>query len=334
MKFRLHIYKFLCVLLLFILLYPNFNSMAAIRKIEYREWKDCYEISNNKIKVIINGTSGGRIMALGRYGSNIIWEDSTIDGKLYKDFLKDTFHVDAGRFDLGPEKITDPIHAKPWAGYWDAKIIDDFTLELSCLDEYGLGLELIRRFTLSTDSSKISIYQSMKNISDEEKSYWFWNRTLLKVGGIAFSPVHPNSKFPDKWNRYIWGDKIQIVSDPNDDGVQIKDSLFVLNSKLAENSKYGTDGAGGWMAYYYKDILFLKRFPHYANKLYGEDGGHTNIYYVSNKGEKQFIEIEPVSPVYKMQPAEKAEFEQEWLLLDIGENIQLKDLVSKIKHEL
>jgi len=309
-------------------------SAAEIQKIEYRSWKDCYEFSNSEIKLIINASSGGRVLVMEKDGVNILWEDSNIDGKTLDDFNEKYFPPDAGRFDIGPGELTSGIHAKPWLGSWHAEIIDSLTLELRCIDEKGLGLELVRRFTLDPENPELKIFQSMKNISNEQKRYWFWNRAFLEIGGVAFSPVNQNSKYPDKWNRYIFGDIDSLASDPTDEGVQIRDSLFILNSLKAENLKYGTDSEEGWMAYHYKNLLFINTFPHYLNETYGEAGKQTNIYFLLNKGERQFIEIEPVSPVFELQPGESGSFEQSWHLLSVSEKKSVKELMPAVNNIL
>lgn len=294
---------------------------AKITRISYRGWDNCYEITNDSLKIIINASSGGRILVVKKHGINFMWEDNSIDGKDYDDYQVESFHPDAGRFDYGPGEVTSSIHKMSWAGPWDAEIIDDYTLQISNTDE-ELGLLSTRKFILDTVYPSLTISLNMENITSDEKQYWFWGRTLLKNGGKLFAPLNPDSNYPDKWTRYIWGDPVTFASDPNDHGVEIVDSLFTLIPGLAENSKYGTDAKTGWMAYGYEGMIFAKTFAYFEGEPYLEDNNHIQIFYAANSGINQFIEMEPVSPAVILQPGESYSFEENWYVFDHQETAE------------
>ena len=66
----------------------------------------------------------------------------------------------------------------------------------------------------------------MKNISSETTEYFFWGRTLVKVGGKLIMPINPESVIPGRWGRYIRDDNEKFKTDPEDPGVAIQGNIF------------------------------------------------------------------------------------------------------------
>jgi hypothetical protein len=304
--------KIIISTILHLVLYSGINH-ASVKKITYRGWDECYLINNEKVKVIINASAMGNVLVYEKNNVNLMWEDSTIDGKTLEDYREANFPVDAGRFDYGPLDITQKIHEITWAGPYHAEIIDDYSIRITSLDDNNMGISTSRLFELHPESSHLKITQTMTNISDSVTRYWFWGRTLVPVGGKLFSPINPNSKWPDKWVRYIWTKPTSFSSDPEDDGVTIEDSLFVLIPEKAENNKYATDAESGWMAYGYKGLIFLKTYQHFPGMRYTTEGELINIFYCTND---RFAEMEPVSPEAVLQPGETYSFVENWYLLN------------------
>lgn len=293
---------------------------ASVEKTSYRGWDECYKLSNGIVEVIINTSTMGNILLYKKNNVNMMWEDSTIDGKTLEDYREKHFHPDAGRFDYGPLDVTQEIHEITWAGPYHAEIINDYALKITSMDDTLMGISTSRLFELAPGSSHLKITQTMTNISDSTTRYWFWGRTLVPVGGKIFSPVNPESKWPDKWVRYIWAKPVSFSSDPEDDGVTIEDSLFVLIPEKADNNKFATDAESGWMAYGYKGLIFLKTYKHFPDMQYTTEGELVNIFYCTND---RFAEMEPVSPEAILKPGQTYSFIENWYLLDFP---QAKDI--------
>jgi hypothetical protein len=298
--------------LIFILLsLLQLNVYNMVEKVTYRGWSDCYRISNNEVTVIINASAGGRIMAYERDGINVIYEDRLQDGKLLGDYLEGGFNPDGGRFDYGQEKITREIHQLTYMGAWRGEIVDDYALEITSQPDTTLGLLSSRLFRLDPQSSKLTVTQTMKNISSETTEYFFWGRTLVKLGGKLFMPLNPESVIPGKWGRYIWGENERFEIDPEDPGVDIQGGIFSLDPILAGNAKYGTDAKDGWMAYGYKGLLFVKKYEYDEMMQYTELYNLTNIFFTNRK---KYAEMEPVSPTPSLKPGEKYSYTEKWYL--------------------
>ena len=302
---------------IFILIFSSSITVSAkVEKITYRKWIECYRISNDSITVIINASAGGRIMVYERNNINVIYENPTQDGLLLVDYMKEGFDPDGARFDYGQERITSGIHATTFLGPYTGTILSDFSLKITSIADLELGILTTRVFTLDPYSSRLNIIQTMKNISEKPVRYFFWGRTLVKIGGKLFMPLNPCSLYPDKWGRYIWGDVDKFESDSTDQGVEIKGCIFSLIPGDAKNDKYGNDSQAGWMAYGYKSLLFIKKYDFNPEASYTEDFGQTNIFYCKKYA---FAEMEPLSPTAELRPGDEYSFKEDWYLFNYRE---------------
>jgi len=247
-----------------------------------------------------------------RNGINVIYENRDQDGLMLHDYIEQKFDPDGGRFDYGQEQVTKDLHSQTYMGKWTGEIISRLCLKITSLPDSALGILSTRVFELDPESARLRITQTMKNISDKSTDYFFWGRTLVKPEGKLFMPINPESRFPDKWGRYIWGDPEIFESDPEDPGVEIKNGIFSLIPQKAGNEKYGTDSHKGWMAYGYKSLMFIKKYEYFPNQKYTEKYGLTNILYTN----KLFAEMEPVSPAALLKPGEIYSYAEDWFLLE------------------
>lgn len=278
----------------------------------YRGWEDCYQLENSHLKVLINASAGGRIMVFERDGFNVIYENPAQDGKLLQDYRKEGFDPDGGRFDYGQEHVTRDIHEITWMGPWTAEAGINDSLKIKSLPDTNMGIQSERIFIPDPKHPRLRIIQRMKNISPKDTSWFFWGRTLVKLGGKFFIPLNPESKLPQKWGRYIWGNPDTFAADPDDKGVIIGDSFFSLIPENSANQKYGLDSRAGWMAYGIEGLLFVKKYKWFSEMKYSELFALTNIFYTNHKS---FAEMEPVSPEAILKPGESFTYEEDWFIL-------------------
>ena len=92
----------ICMLWLIILSGSSTTLWAKVEVIAYRGWKNCYQISNALSKVIIVPESGGRVLAFTYGDRNIIYQDSSLNGRTFAHWQKTYFDPDGGRLDYGP----------------------------------------------------------------------------------------------------------------------------------------------------------------------------------------------------------------------------------------
>lgn len=298
--------------ILLILIFP-IQAKSMIEKINYRGWSECYKIYNESTEIIFVAESGGRIMSYSIKGENIIYENHKLDGLNLKDYRKQNFDPDGGRFDWGPEKETRGIHDITWMGDYKAEIVDDYTLKLISPDDDSLGIRTIRVFSLDSLSSYLTIKNTMLNISDRQTDWFYWSRSLVKKGGTIILPLNPNSIYPHGWGKYHWdnGEHIEFEN-PIDRNLHIIDNTISYIANSGQSIKIATDSNLGWMAYIYENLIFIKKYKHFYGQNYTQGPNITSIFFIGD----HFVELEPLSPQAILQPGEKYSFTEHWWLMD------------------
>jgi len=307
---------------LIVFLFEASQLSAQVKKINYRGWTDCYRISNRQCEVIIGASCGGRVLSFSLNNKNILYENQLQDGKTLKDWGKEKFDPDAGRFDLGPERKTQQIHVQTWMGKWNAEIIDSLTLRLTSVNDTLFGLRNIREFRLNGDSAVLSILETAINITNKTLTRHFWGRTLVKPGGTLFLPVNPQSHFEFGWGKFLWEpDRIESSS-AIDDRINVQPRIFKFHA-VGKTIKGGTDATDGWMAYAFDNIVFLKRFKVSADQDYSGSSQMTGIFFSNGK----FCELEPCSPTYSLSSGDSITFTEQWELKSLSTAEIIDDLI-------
>jgi hypothetical protein len=285
-------------------------------------YDNCIELRNAFIRVVLEPNMGGRVLIYEINGENILHEDPTQAGLLYPDIPKG--HLSAGRFDIGPETITPP---RPllFFGKWEAKITGNREAELISLKDPSTGVQLIRKFRLDKETSRLECTQEIINISNDVKRYNFWARTFVKGGGISLTPMNQNSRYPKGYITYGPGSVMNF--EPEDEpNVRIRDGVLEITGPPVR-PKFVMDGDIGWMAYISKNNqLFIKVFPVCPDRIYGEMTGATSSVWYNGE---EMVEIEPIGPWEIIKPGEKVSFTEYWYLFDFPyPNNKLPDLNS------
>jgi hypothetical protein len=100
-----------------------------------------------------------------------------------------------------------------------------------------------------------------------------------------------------------------MVSDSKDERIQIDNKTFQFHA-VGTTIKGGTDADDGWMAYTVDSLLFLKQFVVNPGQNYSGSDHMTGIFYSDGK----FLEMEPCSPTYIIQPNSRVSFSEKWEL--------------------
>lgn len=98
--------------------------------------------------------------------------------------------------------------------------------------------------------------------------------------------------------------------------------------------KLGFDSYAGWMAYVTRDdMLFVKRFATYPNRVYNEAAGLTiSVWYPPGPR----VELEPIGPRERLAPGQSASFVEHWSLVPFKfpkeGNVDLKNISSTVER--
>ena len=271
----------------------------------------CIKLFNDTATVILEPNCGGRVLVYALNGRNVLFIDPAQNGWIYESGGK-RIGPCAGRFDIGPEK-TGPPRENLWLGRWDAEITGPRSARMTSVEDKSSGVQLMRDFRLDKSTSRLDCTQTIRNISGETKRYFHWSRTFAEGGGICVVPISPGSRFPEGYLYYEPKSSPRYMNfqPEENESAAVRDGCLVISS-TPPFPKFGLDSAAGWFAYLTKnDQLFVKTFPVYPERVYGEMAGLTiSIWYVDDR-----CELEPIGPREILKPGESASFTETWWLL-------------------
>lgn len=306
-------------------LYSNLGQAQA-KLITENQFKNCIELSNETVRVVLEPNIGGRVLKYELNGQNILYVDPAQNGLTEKP--KGMYKgPSAGRFDFGPTRVI-PKHDNLWWGKWEGEITGRYSAQLISQVDEATGVQLIRNFELDSIGTKLKITQTILNKSQEKKRYCYWGRTFVKGGGLTIVPLNPGSRYPKKYLAY--GDEKEIFFEPKTEDNLVIDSDIFLLRKTSAYKKYVMDGEEGWMAYLStNNQLFVKTFDINPEKVYAEMSACTMSVWFSDD---KIVEIEPMGPWEWIDPGKSSSFVEEWYLIDYENGYSTESILKEIKQ--
>lgn len=303
------------------------GPMEGTGKVEFFGYADCIKLENATTRVVL-GTSGGRVLEYAHQGENALMLDPAQAGWRYAPG-KPTVEPSAGRCDVGPEQVI-PRHPDLWFGDWKAEITGPRQARLTSVPDAASGVQLVREFTLDPATSHLRAVQTIKNISGAVVERCHWSRTFALGHGIVVMPLSEPSRFPNHFVMYGPGG---IDIRPEDPNIRVRDGfLEVLGPP--QHAKLGMDTYAGWFSYLMRnDLIFVKRFPTYPDRVYNEVAGLTiSIWYNGT----EVCELEPIGPRERLAPGQSTSFAEDWWLLPYkfpGARVDAKAVAQLVEQQ-
>ena len=308
-----------------------------IRKVQYKGWDNCIEMSNGSIELIVTTDVGPRIIHFGFAG---------MENELFQ------FDEEIGK--SGGDKYCFYGGHRLWAAPQDAartaeldNIPVPYTIEGNTLilnPEPNPLTRLEKTIVISMgpgDRVDIDHRITNRNVWDIELA--LWSLTFMAEGASSIVPVSqsntllapnrilalwPWSKMGDpkmSWgNRYIIGKQYNISGKPR-----------LLTAEDPEDPcgpytnavKFGLNNDHGWAAVANHGNLFLLRFDYIENERYTDQGSSYESFICD-----YFTEIETLSPLYRIKPGEYKDHRESWeLYRDIACPDSEEDIINIIE---
>ncbi len=292
-------------------------------------YEGCLVLENGAgTRVVLSPLAGGRVLEYSLDGRNVLYLDPAQRGWRHVPGVP-TVDPCGGRCDIGPERVVAP-HPDLWLGDWTGEIVGGGRARLTSARDRVTGLRLTREFSLADDSSLLRFEQRVANESDRSVPCCHWGRTLAVGGGIVLVPLTPESRFPKKYIMYGPGPVMNYQ--PVDPNIRIRDGFLEILGTPAY-PKLGMDSIAGWLGYLMRHgLLFVKRYPVFPDRVYGEMAGLTlSIWYYGN----EMCELEPIGPREILAPGQSASFIEEWCLIpwrypEAGKQVDLAGLTRRV----
>jgi len=111
---------------------------------------------------------------------------------------------------------------------------------------------------------------------------------------------------------YAWHGENALALDPRQDGWTYGAGTPPMGGPSGRRFDFGLDSHAGWFAYVMpNDMMFVKAYPTYPERVYGEMTGLTiSLWYM-----RDFVcELEPIGPREILLPGASASFTETWYL--------------------
>lgn len=303
-------------------------SQAVVKKIDYKGWKDCWEISNPVVRLVVVPQIGGRIMEYSIDGENAIWQNEREIGKVSGEDVGKIWRNYGGHkawnapqsrstTDLDFFYDSMPAQVEPLTGKTG--------LRITCAPIEHLGYQIIREVVLSDNTSHVRVTERMRNVSSHEVRWSVWGVTQVPVPCWMIFPLKENSSFATGWN---------VIYPAKQTLTQIKrvgNTGFLQYDNKTEN--WATDAMGGWMAYMRGQLAYTK---HWSTPLVGvsyPDSGCDASFYTCNKDYLGgYAEMEVMGPITKLQPGQETELIEDWFLTRLNQSAKdIPDAIERAK---
>lgn len=301
----------------------TFAAEPGARIVDSHGDAQAVDLTRGDARAILTATYGGRVLEYSVAGKQAMWFDENEKNASAKS------RGSAGRFDIGPE-LTIAAHPQLWSGKWTAELTGKSSARLTSVKDEATGLQLAREFELD-ERGGLACKQTFTNISSETREVCHWGRSFSPGGGICLIPLAGQSKFPSKYAMYEDSAIINVRN--QDEKIRERDGFLEILAP-PRKPKLGFDSQAGWLAYLMPgDVLFVKRFATFPDRVYNEAAGLTlSVWYPTGPR----VELEPIGPRERLKPGESASFTEHWMLLShpfpaSGESVDLKKLRMQVE---
>jgi len=138
-----------------------------------------------------------------------------------------------------------------------------------------------------------------------------WALTMLKLGGKAILPLPNMPADADGMlpNRQLTFWPYMHIHDPR---LDLHDDFITVSADpLLPPIKLGYFNPHGWLAYWLEGVLFVKRFSPNPGSPFPDGGCNAELYC-----NDQFIELESLGPLAKLEPGKSIIHTETWELFD------------------
>lgn len=304
-------------------------SQAAVKKIDYQGWKDCWEISNPVVRLVVVPQIGGRIMEYSLEGENAFWQNESELGKVTGNDVGKSWHNYGGyKAWNAPESRWAPVDRDYFYDSMPAQVeplSDGSGVRVTTAPIPHLGYQFTRDIVLADTTSRVRLIERMRNVTDHEISWSVWDVTQVRVPCWIAFPLSGKSDFPQGCNVIIPQNMpLKQTKRYNNIGILQYDNL-------TEN--WSTDAKGGWMAYIKGQLAYTK---HWATRMVGvtyPDGGCDAAFYTCSKDYfGGYAEMEVMGPMVTLKAGEETELVEDWFLTRLNQGAKdVPDVIARLK---
>ncbi|HEY2848158.1 MAG TPA: hypothetical protein VGI80_10100 [Pyrinomonadaceae bacterium] len=275
-----------------------------LNNVEYQGVADCFELSNDTVKVVVASEFGPRILGYSLVGGpNILgWHpDAKVDTTL------GTWYPRGGhRLWIAPED--NPISYAPDND--PVEVVNSSDLSLTVRGGVdAAGNTKLMTITLAESDSKVSIDHAL--MVGESREAAAWSLTVMAPGGTVVIPNEPFAPYSPEHLLPVRSMAFWSYTDFTDPRWEFtKDTIRLrVDESLGHQQKLGVLNRQGWAAYEWQGLRFDKRVEVAEDATYPDYNSNFEFYTAGG-----FVEIEALSPLSMVGASEVLEHREVWSL--------------------
>jgi len=282
-----------------------------LERIRYRNWDNCYKLSNGTIDLLVLADVGPRIIFYGFCGGENQFHEVESDAGLLGG---QQFRLYGGhRLWVSPEieRTYFPDNRPVTVAQ-----IGNTARFTACPEEFPPGTNLQKEIEieLASEGPGVRLTHRIRNGASGPTELAPWTPTMMRAGGRAILPLPPRIAM-DK-DHYqpvglfgIWS--FTDFADPRwtfgTEFIQLK-HLSTPVGRFPEQMG-GIHNSAGWGAYFRDGSLFVKRARVIAGGRYPDFGCNFEVF-----TNPEFLELETLGPMVELQPGDTVEHVERWWL--------------------
>ncbi len=282
------------------------KAAVIVEKTSYKNFHDCYRVSNGQIELIYVADVGPRVIRFGFVGGqNMLKEMSDAEEERFTGG-QDWNLYGGHRIWVGPEEPSYTYSAdnEPVA----VETGSDWVRGAAPADSVGIRKAIEVRMS---DDGEVTLTHRLTNESAWPLEFAAWALTMMAPGGSGISTFPPRGTHPEHLlpsnPLVMW--RFTNLSDPR---WKLFEKYVVLQNipAMADPEKIGLYNADTRGAYLLGSDLFVKRYRATAESDSYPDMGASYETFTNDL----FLEIETLGPVEQVAPGETIEHVETWRL--------------------
>jgi hypothetical protein len=263
-------------------------------------------LSNDTVEVIVTSEVGPRIVRYNFRGAeNVLGE---VPGAIITTELGDFKLLGGHRLWVAPE--AKPRSYAPDNSPLTVASAGEREIRLTAPVEAATGIQKELSLALDAEGSGLTIRHKITNRNLWAIEAALWGLTVMRGGGTAIFPNEPYIS----WDDYLLPARPLVLWHYTD----LTDARWSLGKKFIRLStdqgashpqKIGMLNKQGWAAYAHGATIFVKRFAYEEGASYPDYGSNCETYTAGD-----FIEVETLSPLRRLEPGASAEHLERWSL--------------------
>ncbi len=193
-------------------------------------------------------------------------------------------------------------------------------VELTGEHETGSGVRKILRVELDATKAIVKLTHTVVNENPEPINLAPWAITMFNLGGIVVLPQSPGSAtlngLPNIRLIALWP-----YTQINDSRLILRDDFILIRAAVNfPRMKIGYSNAAGWLAYWWKGLLFRLSFDLHADAPYPDRGCNTESYC-----DERIVELEALGPLETLAAGAASHLTETWELQEGLDSVFVPD---------